>query len=93
VYASVRRYANHPELAAELAARGDEIRDLISGISGFQSYHLVQSGHDTVSVSVFDDESGAEESNRVAKNWLAENLPNLGLDPPEVFAGEVVVSG
>ena len=93
MYATVRRYANHPELAELLAARSEEIKELISGISGFQGYYLIRSGHDTVSVSVFDDQTFAEESNQVARNWIAENLPDLGLDPPEIFAGDVVVSG
>ena len=93
VYASVRRYANHPELADTLAARAQEIRELISGISGFNGYYLIRSGNDTVSISVFEDESGANESNQVAKSWIAENLPDLALDPPEIFAGEVLISG
>ena len=45
----------------------------------------------TTSVSVFADQTGAEESNRAAAAWLAENLPDLGVAPPQVTAGEVLI--
>ena len=38
MWASVRRYDNNPELAEALAARSDEIKALISDVSGFVSY-------------------------------------------------------
>jgi len=45
----------------------------------------------TASVSVFADKAGADESNRAAAAWLAENLPDLGVAPPQVTAGEVLI--
>jgi hypothetical protein len=44
------------------------------------------------SVSVYDDQSGAEESNRAAADWIRENLPRMAIDPPQISAGEVVIS-
>jgi hypothetical protein len=41
---------------------------------------------------VFEDENGAEESSRRAAEWLHENLGNLSISPPQVTAGEVVIS-
>jgi hypothetical protein len=45
-----------------------------------------------VSVSIFEDRAGADESNRIAAEWVGQNqaamLPNL----PEVIAGEVGAS-
>ena len=78
--------------AGELAKRQDEVRDVISGISGFQSYYMVQTDDGgAVSMSVFDDQAGAEESTRRAAEWVRENLPDLGVSPPEVSSGEVVI--
>ena len=91
MYASVRTYAGNSELADTLAARADEIRDIIGGIDGFKAYHLLKTADGTTSISVFDDRSGAEESNRVAAAWLAENLQGLDIASPEVTAGETLI--
>ena len=56
-----------------------------------KAYYLVKGEDATASISVFDDRAGAEESNRAAAAWLAENLPNLGVAPPQVTAGEVLI--
>jgi hypothetical protein len=92
MYASVRTYAGNRDLADTLAEHEDDIRQVIAGISGFKAYYLVKGGDATTSVSVFDDQAGAEESNRAAAAWLAENLPDLGVAPPQVTAGEVLVN-
>lgn len=92
MYASVRTYAGNRELADRLAEHEDEVRQVISGIDGFEAYYLLRTPDGTTSVSVFADQAGAEESNRAAAAWLAENLPDLELSPPQVAAGEAVVS-
>jgi hypothetical protein len=89
MYASVRTYGD-AGLADALAQHQDDIRQIISGINGFKAYYLVKGASGTASVSVFDDQAGAEESNRAAATWLAENLPDVGASP-QVTAGEVVV--
>jgi hypothetical protein len=47
---------------------------------------------EAASISVFDDEAGGEESSRRAAAWLRESLPDLSVGPPEVTAGEAVLS-
>ena len=39
-------------------------------------------------VSVFEDQERAEESNRVAEEWVNENLGDLLPTPPNFAAGE-----
>ena len=91
MYASVRTYPGNAGLADALAEHEDEIRQVIGGINGFKAYYLVKGEDATTSVSVFADQTGAEESNRAAAAWLAENLPDLGVAPPQVTAGEVLI--
>jgi hypothetical protein len=91
MYASVRTYAGNAGLADTLAEHESDIRQVIGGINGFKGYYLVKGGDATTSISVFEDQAGAEESNRAAAAWLAENLPDLGVKPPQVTAGEVVI--
>jgi len=90
MYATVRTYLD-PSLADALAARSDEIRSVIRGVTGFQAYYLLKAGDATVSVTICADQAGAEESNRVAADWLRTNAPELGGAVPTVYAGPVVI--
>ena len=93
MFATVRSYAGSNELANALVENESAVRALISGIGGFRAYYLIRSaGGGAVSVSVYDDEAGIEESNRVAAEWIRENLPDLEVSPPQVTSGEVVIS-
>jgi len=91
VCASVRRYEGNAGLADELSSRADEVRTVVGGIPGFRAYYLLAAGGDTISISVFDDEAGAQQSNEAAAAWLSENVPNLPA-APAVSAGEVLLS-
>jgi hypothetical protein len=91
MYASIRTYAGNRDLADTLAEHEDEIRQVIEGIDGFKAYYLVKGSDATTSISVFEDQAGAEESNGAAATWLAENLPDLGIAAPQVTAGEVLI--
>ena len=91
MYASVRSY-DDPSLAGALAARADEIRAVIGEVPGLRAYYLVQGSEKTVTVTVCDDQVGAEESNRVAAQWLRDNMPELGSGVvPTVHAGSVLL--
>lgn len=91
MYAVIRAYSGNSELADRLAEREEDVRQLISGINGFKAYYLLRLSEGTSTVSVFEDQAGAEESSRVAAAWLAENLPDLNVAPPYVTAGEVLI--
>jgi hypothetical protein len=43
-----------------------------------------------VSTSYFEDQSGAEESNRRAADFVQESLASLLPNAPQITAGEVV---
>jgi hypothetical protein len=92
MYATVRTYSTGPELADALADNEAEVKRLMSGIEGFKAYYFVRTAEGAVSISVFENEAGANESNRVAADWIRENLPELGGSAPQVSAGEVVIS-
>ena len=91
MYATIRNYT-HPTLALALVERESDVRRLIEGIEGFHAYYLIRTDDGVASVSVYDDQSGAEESNRAAADWIRENLPRMAIDPPQISAGEVVIS-
>jgi len=91
MYAVIRAYTGNSGLADRLAEHEEDIRQLIGGINGFKAYYLLKLAEGTSTISVFEDQEGAEESNRAAAAWLAENLPDLNVAAPYVTAGDVLV--
>ena len=92
MHATVRTYAASPELADALVGHQDDVKRLLSGIAGFRAYYLVRTADGAVSISVYDDEAGTEESTRQAASFIRERLPDLGVSAPAVSAGEVVIN-
>lgn len=92
MHATVRVYTGNAGLADALVENESEVRRIVSGIEGFHAYYLVKTADGAASVSVYENESGSEESNRAAAAWIKENLPDLTGASPEVSTGEVVIS-
>ena len=92
MYAVVRTYSGAPGLADALAARLDDVRGVIADIDGFQAYYLIKTDGGAVTVSVFDDEAGAEASTKAAAAYLRDNLPDAAGTPPQVSSGEVLIT-
>ena len=91
MYATVRRYEGVTD-PSEAGRRVNEgFVPLISTIPGFVALYLVNAGGGVmISTSVFQDQSGAEESNRRAADYVRQNLASLLPNPPQITAGEVV---
>jgi hypothetical protein len=61
---------------------------LLTEIPGFRAYYWIDTGEgEGLSLSVFDDERGAEEALRRNENFIREDLPELGT--PEILRGRV----
>lgn len=93
MYASIRRYKTVEGASTELAQRVNQgFVPIISSAPGFIAYYVVDAGNDIVaSVSVFQEQAGAEASNRMAAEWVKENLATLVAGAPEITAGTVTV--
>jgi hypothetical protein len=91
MYATVRRYDGVTD-PAEAGRRVNEgFVPLISKMPGFVAYFWADAGGGVmVSTSVFQDKAGVDESNRLAADWVRENLAPLLPNPPQITAGEVV---
>lgn len=91
MYLVVRNYkkvkGNKQELSNKI---NNEFVPLVSKIKGFVDYYcLYPNDNSLLSVSVFQDAKGANESVRVASDWVAKNLASYFPEKPEVIAGEV----
>jgi hypothetical protein len=91
VYAAIRRYHTHPDSLDEVVRQVNEgFVPLISDMPGFVAYIALNAGQGEYgTVSVFEDQASAEESNKRAEEWVNENLGDL-LPTPDYAAGEVV---
>jgi hypothetical protein len=66
---------------------------LISHVPRFVAYYWIDAGGGAmVSTSVFEDQAGAEESNRRAADYVRENLAPLLPQPPRITAGKAVAT-
>lgn len=91
MYASIRRYkVSSVDEVVQRASAG--FVPLISQGPGFIAYYILDAGDGVVaSISLFETQAGAEESDRMAASWVQENIAPLVSGPPEITAGEVKV--
>jgi hypothetical protein len=92
MYAVIRNYSGNPELADQLAAREDDLKGVVSVISGFRAYYLVRTDGGCATISVFDDRAGADESSSAAAAWLQEHASEITSSAPDITGGDVLVS-
>ena len=93
VYAALRWYNVEPGMAEEMARRvRDGFVPLISSAPGYKGYYLIKSSNAVViTVGIFEHKAAAEQSHRLAADWVARNLGGVILGPPTLSAGEVLV--
>ena len=91
MYVAVRRYKVKAGSMDEIVRSVKEgFVPLISQAPGFMAYYGVDAGNDIViTVSIFQDQAGSDESTRLAADYVKQNLASLVQGPPEVTAGEV----
>jgi len=82
-------------LWAELDALREGFIPLISEHQGFVAYYYVDDSDEGVifSISVFENQADEEDSNRLAADFVKENLAELLPNPPMITAGQVKAEG
>ena len=90
-YLAIRQYQLAPgRTMEELAALAESgFIPILKQVPGFQEYFLVETGEGVLSISVFTDQAGAEESTRRAADWVQQNLTDFYTGPPMVTTGSV----
>ncbi len=91
MHAAIRQYQVDPGSVDEVRRGINEgFLPTIKDVYGFQAYYALDAGGGRfATVSVFEDRAGAEESTRMAADWVRQNMPSLLPNPPEVLEGEV----
>ena len=95
MFATIRRYeAIDQARTSELVKKADEtLLPSLSELPGFSGYSLIEAGNGVMSsISFFDTSAQADESTRLASNWVREQKLDTALpNPPKITSGEVVV--
>ncbi len=89
MFASIRKYNAAPLLVDELVKKHDDLKSVLEPISGFHAYYLLKTSDGAVSMTICENRTGAEDSNRVEATWLKDKLPTFATRAPEITTGEV----
>jgi hypothetical protein len=94
MHATIRRYESVDQSRTDELIKkvNTGLVPLLSKMPGFAGYRFIDHGEGVMtSVGIFDTEAQADESSRVAANWVAEEkLDKLVPKPPQISVGQVV---
>jgi hypothetical protein len=93
MYAVVRIYTGPgaKQFFDILEERKEDLEAAHQHVKGLMSYTLVRSGDGGVSITVCREKAGAQDSVRVAKEWLEKNAPGVSTNPPQLIEGAVII--
>ena len=92
MYVAIRRIKTKPGSIDEAVRLVEnEMVPILRSVPGFVEYDVVQVGEDVgLTISFFETQEQAEESNRRAADWVKQYLAPLAAGPHEIVAvGEV----
>jgi hypothetical protein len=95
MHATIRRYEGIDQGRTDELVKnvGENLLPRLSKMPGFGGYYLIEAGNGVMSsVGFFDTSAQADESTRVAANWVRdEKLEKALPNPPKTTGGEVIV--
>jgi hypothetical protein len=93
MHVTIRHYhTTDPDQVAQ--AVNAEFIPMLKQAPGFIHYYLLHRGDGWImSVSIFDDQAGADNSTRMAADWVRQRVAPFVDGPPEVYSGDVLGYG
>lgn len=91
MFAVIRHYHFKPQDGATIDRMvRDDFVPLIKKANGFIRYYWLDTGNgEGASISVFRDRAGADESIRLAAEYVKEHMSKFVTQKPEIIEGEV----
>ena len=88
----IRQYsgAGASELSDQISSQAEGVEEAIRSVPGVISYALVRTTDGCISITVCDDEVGANESVKVAAEFIRDNC-TVDANPPVVSEGETII--
>jgi len=69
---------------------GESFIPLLEEVPGFIAYYWIDAGDGVMaSLSVYEDQNGADKSVELARAWVRENAAELIPNPPQITEGHV----
>jgi hypothetical protein len=94
MHATIRRYESVDQGRTDELIKKVNVSlvPLLSKLPGFAGYRFIDHGEGVMtSVGLFDTEAQADESSRIAANWVTEEkLDELVPKAPQIMSGRVV---
>jgi hypothetical protein len=95
MHATIRRYESIDQSRKDEVLKNvdENLLPALKDLPGFNGYSVIDAGDGILtSVGFFDTPAQADESTRIASNWLREQKLETALpNPPKVTTGDVVV--
>jgi hypothetical protein len=95
MHATVRRYESVDQNRTDELVKkiGESLAPRLSKLPGFNGYYVMEAGNGVMSsIGFFDTSAQADESTRVAANWVREEKLETALPhPPKITDGEIIV--
>jgi len=95
MYATIRRYEGVDHARTDELTRkvGESLLPRLSKTDGFRGYFLIEARDGVMSsVNFFETLDQADESTRIATNWVRDEKLETALpNPPKITGGEVIV--
>ena len=93
MHAVVRSYsgAGAKQLFDVLQQHKADVEATLRKVPGLLSYTLLRSVDGGMSVTVCKDKAGADESLKVAREWIQKNASHVHANPPVVTEGSIIV--
>ena len=95
MHATIRRYEGVDESRTDEVVKNvdENLLPRLTKMPGFKSYHLIEADNGVMSsFGFFDSSAQADESTRVAANWVRDEKLETALpNPPKIMDGQVLV--
>ena len=94
MHATIRRYEGIDQARTDELTKkvGETLIPRLSKVDGFRGYYLIEASNGVMSsVDFFETLEQADESTRLASNWIRDEKLETALpNPPKVTGGEVI---
>jgi len=92
MHVSVRKYSIRGSMDELMKRIREGFVPIVRGAPGFKSYSVVRvRGNDVVTISVFENQAQARQSNELAVEWVRENVASFVDGPPQITFGELAI--
>jgi hypothetical protein len=90
MYVTIRRYETTS--VEEVARRVQQgFVPIMRQAPGYIAYYAIDAGAGFVaSISIFETQAQADDSTRLAAEWVRQNIVDLFTGPPELTSGQVI---